>query len=78
VNTETEEGLVELYLKPMCIFPLHNIFKFVVPKTLLISRKEKMVDLVKKVQRLLNNYLYSKGEKGMMVSQLRVWKHMTN
>jgi hypothetical protein len=78
VNAETEEGIVELYLRTMCIYPLNPIFKFDVPKTLLISRKEKMEDLVKKIQRILNNRLYSLGEKGFMVSQLRVWKHMTN
>jgi hypothetical protein len=58
VNADTEEGIVELHLKTMCIFPLNALLKFDVPKTLLISRKENMGDLVKKIQRLLNNYLY--------------------
>lgn len=42
----------------MLIYPLPNNFKFDVPKTLLISRKETILELEKKIIRLFNNKLY--------------------
>lgn len=49
-NEETEECLVELYLRQILIFPLQNsLFKFDVPKTILISRRETLANLEKKI-----------------------------
>lgn len=33
-----------------------------------------MLELEKKVSRVLNNYLYTRGEKGFMVSKHRMWR----
>lgn len=74
------EGVVELYLKTLLIYPVPNstMFKLDTPKTILLSRKESIIDLEKKVQRVLNNRLYARQEKGFIVSKLRLWRSLTN
>lgn len=52
-------------------------FKFDVPKTLLISRRETLQQLERKVCNLLSNILYSKGERSI-VSKIRLWKSHNN
>lgn len=53
VNEDTEEGVVELYLRSIIIFPVPNTiqytFKFDIPQTILISRKETIADFEKKI-----------------------------
>jgi hypothetical protein len=74
-NEETEECIVELYLRQILIFPLQNsMFKFDVPKTILISRRETLAELEKKIQRVLNKRLYERQERGFMVSKIRLWR----
>ena len=44
VNDETGEAIVELYLKPLLIYPVHAKinFKFDTPRTILASRKDSL------------------------------------
>lgn len=51
VNEETEECIVEIYLKSILIFPIPNLslFKFQTPKYIILSRKETIEDLTKKI-----------------------------
>lgn len=50
VNEETGECIVELYLRTILIYPIPNAaLKFDNPKTIIISRKENLVDLEKKI-----------------------------
>jgi hypothetical protein len=75
VNEETEECVVELYLKPMLVLPLqNNMFRFDAPKTILISRRETLFELEKKICRVFNNSLFSRGEKNFLVTKFRLWK----
>ena len=82
VNEDTEEGVVELYLRSIIIFPVPNTiqytFKFDIPQTILISRKESIGDFEKKIQRVLNNRLFEKQERGVIVNKMRLWKSLTN
>ena len=82
VNEDTEEGVVELYLRSIIIFPVPNTiqytFKFEIPQTILISRKESIGDFEKKIQRVLNNRLFEKQERGVIVNKMRLWKSLTN
>jgi hypothetical protein len=61
VNEETEECIVEFYLKNVLIYPIPNkmTFNFSIPRYVTISRNETVDDLVKKIQRCLNWYMYS-------------------
>ena len=57
------------------IFPLQNSqFKFDVPKTILISRRETLAQLEKKIQRVLNKRLYDRHERSIIVNKIRLWK----
>lgn len=82
IAVNDQEGIVELYLKAIKIFPVPNsiqfCFKFDIPQTVLISRKESLVDMEKKLQRVLNNRLFEKQEKGVLVSKMRLWKSLTS
>jgi hypothetical protein len=83
VNEETGEGVVELYLRHILIYPVPNTlpqfpFKFDIPQTLLISRRESLADLERKIQRVFNNRLFQRGEKGIMVNKMRLWKSMVD
>ena len=51
VNEDTEEAIVEIYLKQVLVMPIPNqsIFKFTAPKTVILSRKDTIGDLMKKV-----------------------------
>lgn len=64
VNDETEEGVVELYLRNITIYPVPNSImvplKFDVPKTIIISRRETIAELEKKVGRVLNTRLFER------------------
>ena len=74
-NEETDECLVELYLRQILIFPLQNsLFKFDVPKTILLSRRETLANLEKKIQRVLNLRLYNLQDRSMIVTKMRLWK----
>jgi hypothetical protein len=46
--------------------------------TVLISRIEKLEDLMKKFQRVLNLRLYALQDKSTMVSLMRIWKSSTS
>jgi hypothetical protein len=61
VNEETEESIVEIYLKRVLVFPIPNktLFKFKIPMYVVISRVETVDDLAKKIQRCFNVYLYN-------------------
>jgi hypothetical protein len=50
-SDESEECIVEVYLKRLMVFPIPNssMFKFNGPKTTVISRKATIEDLMKKV-----------------------------
>lgn len=79
VNEETEECIVEIYLRQVLIYPVpNNVLKFDVPKTLLISRNETILELEKKIIRLFNNRLYELKERGTIFIKLRLWKSLTN
>jgi hypothetical protein len=62
VNEETDECLVELYLKQLTIYPMPNSvhlpFKFDAPKTIIIGRRETVTSLEYKVRGLLSNELF--------------------
>jgi hypothetical protein len=74
-NEETEECLVELYLRQILIFPLQNsLFKFDVAKTILMSRRETLANLEKKIQRVLMTRLYNIQERSTVVNKMRLWK----
>lgn len=74
-NEETDECLVELYLRQILIYPLQNsLFKFDVPKTILISRRDTLAQLEKKVQRVLNTKLFSLQERSIIVNKMRLWR----
>lgn len=72
---------MELYLKTLTIFPVPNSvqmpFKFDVPKTIIISRRDTVFALEQKIKNLLSNILYAKGEKSI-VMKIRIWKSLTN
>jgi hypothetical protein len=61
-NEETDECVVELYLRQILIIPLNNqsLFKFDCPKTIIISRRETLGSLEKKIQRVLMGRLYER------------------
>ena len=50
-NEETGECKIELYLKEILIIPLSNqtIFKFDCPKTIIISRRDTLASVEKKI-----------------------------
>jgi hypothetical protein len=79
VNPDTEESIVELYFKQIDYYPVPNsLLNFKAPKSLLISRKETVGDLIKKIQRALNNRLLELKERSFMVSNMRIWKSNSN
>ena len=79
ISVNEDEAIVEVYLRPVSFFPIPNqLFKFQKPMTVLISRIEKLEDLQKKFQRVLNLRLYSLQERSVMVSLMRIWKSSTN
>ena len=53
IAVNDSEGIVELYLKAVKIFPVPNsiqfCFKFDIPQTILISRKDSLVEMEKKL-----------------------------
>ena len=51
VNEETEEAIVEVYLKAILIYPLPNagLFRFTTPKNIIVSRSDSVTDLEKKI-----------------------------
>jgi len=50
VNEETGDSIVETYLRKIMVFPIpNNILKFEVPRSVLISRRETVSDLFKKI-----------------------------
>ena len=79
VNEDTEETIVEVYLRQLLIFPVpNNVLKFDVPRTLLLSRKETILDLEKKAQRAMNARFYELQERGTLITKCRLWKSLTN
>ena len=78
-NEETGECIVELYLRQILILPLKNdsLFKYDCPKTIIISRRETLGSLEKKISRVLNQRLYERGEKSILVIKMRLWKAST-
>ena len=80
MNEETEEAIVEVYLKPILILPLPtSIFKVTTPLTVLTSRRDKMDGLIKRLKNMLSSYLYLKmNRKDILLKDLRLWKSMTN
>jgi ubiquitin C-terminal hydrolase len=81
VSDDSEECIVEVYLKRLLIIPIPNqaMFKFNGPKSTVISRKGTIEDLTKKVQSNLNGYLYNVlKEKSVMVCYIKLWKSTTN
>ena len=82
VNEETDEAIVEIYLKSVLILPMPNSpnhFGFNAPKTVILSRRETINELMKKIQRVLNYYLYNvKKIKDVMINDIRLWKSLTN
>lgn len=81
VNEDTEEAIVEIYLKQILVLPIPNesLFKFSVPKTILISRKENISSLATKIRIAINFYLYNIiKERSFMISEIRLWKSLTN
>jgi hypothetical protein len=75
-NEETGECIVELYLRQILIIPLSNqtLFKFDCPKTIIISRRETLTSLEKKISRVLMSRLFERQERGMVVNKMRLWK----
>lgn len=59
ISEENQESIVEVYLREIKFFPIpNNSFKFKEVMHVLISRKETLQDLVKKLQRVLNMRIY--------------------
>lgn len=52
-------------------------FKFDVPKTIIISRRDTVFALESKIKNLLSNILYAKGDRSI-VMKIRIWKSLTN
>ena len=78
MNEESQEAVVELYLRPVRFWPCpHSLFKFNEPCTALVSRKDSVEELVKKFQRAFNNRLYELREKSVMVNKMRLWKSLS-
>ena len=72
---------VELYLQRVefVVFPNKSLFKFTCPRTTYISRRASVQDLEKKINRVLNAYLYLElKNKSQMVTKARLWKSLTN
>ena len=59
-SEESEECIVEIYLKQILVHPIPNgkLFNFNGPKSITISRRETIEDLAKKIQKAFNFYLY--------------------
>lgn len=79
VNEDTEESIVEVYFRQVNLFPVPNTnFKFDRVKSVLISRKDNLLELEKKFQRALNNRLFELRDRSYMVTNMRMWKSNTN
>ena len=80
VNEETEECIVEIYLKQVQVYPIPNkgLFAFSCPYSVLISRRDKIEDLFLKVRTALNSYLYTVRKEKTMIGHMRLWKSLTN
>jgi hypothetical protein len=71
------ENIVELYLKTILIYPVssNNILKLDGPQKIIISRRETILELERKIARLLMNRANDKGERSMVVSKMRLWRY---
>ena len=50
VNEDTGDSVVETYLRKLNLFPVpNNYLKFEIPRSILISRRETLLDLTKKI-----------------------------
>lgn len=81
INEDTEEAIVEIYLKPIQIFPIPNetFFKFTRPKTVLISRNENISALASKIKTVLSYYVYTVlKDRSLMITDVRLWKSLIN
>ena len=79
VNEDTEEAIVEVYLKEVCILPLPStLFKINQVKTVLISRRERLKQLSLKLRRVLSSHLYLNLKiNDILVTELRMWKSLS-
>ena len=75
-NEETGECVIELYLRQILILPLQNssLFKYDCPKTIIISRRETLGSLEKKIGRVLMTRLFERQERSIVVSKMRLWR----
>lgn len=63
------ETLIELYFKALLVFPVPNhVFKFDVPKTVLVSRRDTVIDLEKKLCALLNIKAMMNGDRSTIIT----------
>ena len=80
VDETSGEAQVEVYLKPIMIYPMPNsvTFKFKNPMTIYIGRMETLKQLYKKLQRVLNLYIFQ-NKKGVipLIVEMRLWKPTT-
>lgn len=71
--------MVELYLTKLNLLVVPNTsFKFSCAQQILISRNGTLKDLESKTIRALNQILYERGEKSIVVSKVRIWKASNN
>eukprot|EP00347_Sterkiella_histriomuscorum_P020920 403335950 len=69
------EGLLEVNFRPInfVLIP-NNLTKFECVKTLYVSRKDKLIDVRKALQRAINMRLFQKKERSLIVNNMRIWK----
>lgn len=79
VSNESNECIVELYLRQYLVYPIPNsdTLKCETPLKMMISRAETLLELEKKVCRLLNSRS-SNNQGTYFATKVNLWKYLSN